>query len=175
MTEAHSPSAALSPTELDALARQLQRLAAAGGGIPRLPFGVLEALSGLAPLPVVELCIVNEGGAVLLTWREDAHWRGWHFPGGFMAPGEGVAEACARIAARELEAVFVLEGVAGVEAWPAHPYASPVALLCRGTLSGSPSAGRFFATPPPDLIGEQRTYFESLATGVAVMADRMRD
>lgn len=91
-----------------------------------------------------------------------------------MAAFESLAEACARIARRELDADFTLLGVAGVESWPSHPYASPVSILCRGTLDRPPKEGRFFAEPPPDLIVEQRTYFASLTAGQNAPADLMR-
>ena len=175
MRPRRSADEGLSPAEIAELAAGLRRLAGEGRGIPRLPFPILEALRGLAPAPVVELCVVGPGGALLLTWREDEHWTGWHFPGGFMGPGESVARACERIAQRELGASFALEGVAGVECWPAHPYASPVALLCRGALDRAPATGRFFTEAPANLIEEQRTYFASLASGGLLAADRMRD
>lgn len=164
----------LSAAEIAALAAQLRRLAREGRAIPSLPFPILEAIRELAPAVVVELCILDRHGAVLLTWRDDEHWRGWHFPGGFLGPAESVAQGCARIAGRELGAGFALAGVVGVESWPAHPFASPVALLCRGTLDRPPSEGRFFAEPPDDLIVEQRTYFASLSAGGLIAADRMR-
>jgi len=174
-SEHADPDAGLSSAAIAALAGQLRQLAVEGRGIPHLPAPILAALRDLAPIVVVELCIVDAQGAVLLTWRDDEHWRGWHFPGGFMGPGESVAEACARVAQRELGAAFVLGGVVGVESWPSHPFASPVALLCRGTLDGPPSDGRFFAEVPADLIVEQRAYFASLAAGRVVIADRMRE
>jgi hypothetical protein len=172
--ERADPDASLSTAEIDALAGQLRQLAAEGRGIPRLPLPILSALRSLAPVVVVELCIVDAQRAVLLTWRDDEHWRGWHFPGGFMGPRESLAEACSRVAQRELGAAFALSGVVGVESWPSHPFASPVALLCRGTLDRAPSDGRYFADPPDDLIAEQRTYFASLRAGGLVAADRMR-
>jgi ADP-ribose pyrophosphatase YjhB (NUDIX family) len=165
---------ALSASEIDALAEQLRRLTSSGHGVPHLPLKLFEALRGLASVAVVELCITDPRGAVLLTWREDDHWRGWHFPGGFMAAFESLAEACERIALRELGAGFTFAGVAGVESWPSHPYASPVSILCRGTLDREPTEGRFFAEPPSDLIVEQQTYFASLAAGQSAPADLMR-
>jgi hypothetical protein len=74
-----------------ALAAELAALAKVGLGIPDMPFSVLSALKPLAPLPIAQLCVCDERGAVLLTRREDRHWWGWHFPGGFMAPGESLA------------------------------------------------------------------------------------
>lgn len=174
MTGSAISDGGLSPAEVAALATQLRRLAADGRGIPNLPFDVLSALRDLAPAPVVELCVLDKEGAVLLVRREDVNWHGWHFPGGFMAPGESVAAACERVAQRELGAAFALEGVVGVEAWAAHPYASPVALLCRGVLDRPPGEGRFFRSPPDDLIKEQRTYFASIEAARAVVVDRAR-
>lgn len=171
---APDPADAPSPAEIAALAAGLRRLAAHGRGMPRLPFPVLAALKGVAPLPVAELCVAGPEGGVLLTWRDDDYWRGWHFPGGLIAPGESLAAACDRIAARELAAGFALEGVAGVECWPAHPWADIVAILCRGRLDRAPADGRFFATPPDDLLAEQRPYFDSLARGGLVAADLTR-
>lgn len=164
------------PTSLEiaALAGEIRRLGESGKAIPRLPFEVLQALRGLVPLPVVELGIVGQRGGLLLTWREDENWRGWHFPGGFMAPWESVSEACKRIARSEVGADFVLEGIAGVESWPDHPYAAAVSILCRGKLDGAPVKGSFFAQPPKDIVDTQISFFKSLSAGNLVAADLMR-
>lgn len=161
------------PPDPAALARALDQLADAGGSLPHMPYPVLAALRRLVRLPVIELCIEDLDGALLLTWRDDAHWRGWHFPGGFMGVDEDVATACRRIARRELGADFRLIGVAGVESWPAHPYAAPLALLCRGVLATPAADGQYFAAPPDDLLAEQRSYFAAMAGGEAIVPDRM--
>jgi ADP-ribose pyrophosphatase YjhB (NUDIX family) len=165
----------LDPVRTTALVQELGALAEAGLGIPSMPFPILSALKSLAPLPTAELCIYDESGSVLLTWRDDKYWHGWHFPGGFIAPGESLAEACDRIARRELGAGFQLAGVAGIECWKRHPYASVVALLCRGKLLEEPTQGRYFTEPPAELLAEQVAYFTSLRSGTIVYVDRMRE
>lgn len=174
MTGSATSGDGLSSAEIATLAGQLRRLVGDGLGVPNLPFVVLEALRGLTSVPVVELCVLDDDGAVLLIWRDDVHWRGWHFPGGFMAPWESIAQACARVGQRELGAVFTLQGVVGVEGWADHPYASPVSLLCRGVLDRPPAEGRFFPSPPEDLIKEQRTYFASIRADRGIVVDRAR-
>lgn len=145
----------LSEAEIEELARLLRRLSESGQGAPRLPAPVFYALKGVVAQPVVEL-LLRRDGAVLLTYREDANWRGWHLPGGFVGVGESLEAACSRLAKAELGIDVRLEGILGHMSWDDHPYASPVSLLCSCAFEREPSSGEFFASPPEPMIERHR-------------------
>lgn len=70
-------------------------------------YGMREDLfllvSGLVPLPNVDLLVVNEKNQLLLSWREDGFFENsWHIPGGCMHYGEGFEECLRETARREL-------------------------------------------------------------------------
>ncbi len=70
--------------------------------IPHMPEALFEVFVSKAVLMIVELIAINKDGKILLTWRDDKFYYGWHIPGGFMGVGETVEQAAQRIAKREL-------------------------------------------------------------------------
>lgn len=63
----------------------------------------------------VELILKHpRNGRVLLTWRKDDYWEGWHFPGTYIAPGETFEQALNRCALRELGMSVKPQGLIGV-------------------------------------------------------------
>lgn len=141
----------LSAEELSELAILLRRLAGSGGAMPNTPRVIWDALAGVVPRLAVELFLVRDG-AVLLTWRDDAQWRGWHVPGGFVGVGETLGDAGRRIAARELGVQLEVETVVADYAWPDHPCGAVLSLLCACTCVGQPSEGRYFDTLPEPMV-----------------------
>lgn len=60
-------------------------------------------ISGLTPIPNVDLLIVNEFHQILLSYRSDEYFgTGWHFPGGCIRFGETMEERIQKTALREL-------------------------------------------------------------------------
>jgi ADP-ribose pyrophosphatase YjhB (NUDIX family) len=118
-----------------------------------MPYPAWRALADLVPQPAVEVLISRTGSDFLLVYRKDEHWDGWHLPGGFMIPGESIAEACNRIAEREVRSSVTFERFVLAFAWPWHPYAHPVSLVCQCALrGGEPQAGTFFTELPSRMV-----------------------
>lgn len=140
------------------LAVLLRRLAAAGGGVPNMPRPVWDALAGLVPLVAVELLVSQDGHDVLLTHRDDPPWHGWHIPGGFLGRNEGLADACRRIAARELATELTLERIVGDYAWPDHPQGSVLSILCACRVHAPPQTGRFFTALPGMMVAHHAAF-----------------
>lgn len=61
-------------------------------------------VSRLTPLVNVDLLIRNDCGAILLTWRHDQFYRGWHIPGGIIRFKETAADRITAVALSELGA-----------------------------------------------------------------------
>lgn len=121
----------------------LERLAREGAVLPRLPSPVFRIIGHIVPLVTVEIGITRAGGEILLTHRHDRHWCGWHLPGGFLGVGESVADACNRIAQRELGVQVTLSQVVDVFRWPDHPRGSVLSLVCRCAAHSTPTVGQW--------------------------------
>jgi len=70
---------------------------------------LFEALIKIVPQPSVEALVVDNlenPKKILLIWRDDKHYKGWHFPGAFIRFGENFQDALKRIILDELGAVM---------------------------------------------------------------------
>jgi ADP-ribose pyrophosphatase YjhB (NUDIX family) len=138
--------------ELAELQRLLTKLIATGIRTPDLPHDLWLLLHALVPQPAVEIVVVRDGPEVLLNHRQDEHWNGWEMPGGYLHYRESVADACARIAQREIGVSVTLERIVTAYMWPDHPYGSPLSVVCRCRADGEPLRGQFFADLPDGMV-----------------------
>ena len=141
----------LDANETQTLVALLRRLAAAGGAMPTTPRPIWDALAGVVPRLAVELCLIRDN-AILLTHRDDEHWQGWHLPGGFVGCDESLAQACSRVARRELDLQATLAGVVGEFVWPDHPAGAVLSLLCVIRCDADPAHGRLFTALPEPMV-----------------------
>jgi ADP-ribose pyrophosphatase YjhB (NUDIX family) len=142
---------ALAADEQQQLVTLLRQLAEQGGAMPSTPRAIWDALAGVVPRLAVEL-VLRERGTILLSWRDDESWHGWHLPGGFVGCGESLADACRRIGARELGIEVELAGVIADFVWPDHPCGSVLSLLCAVRWTAAPTAGEFFTELPTPMV-----------------------
>jgi ADP-ribose pyrophosphatase YjhB (NUDIX family) len=134
------------------LRRLLEKLNASGLGLRDVPHDVWLLLHGLVPQPAVEIAVVRNDREILLNHRQDEHWHGWEMPGGYVHYRESLADACNRIAQREIGTGVILERIVTAYMWPDHPYGSPLSVVCRCRADGTPSSGQFFAQLPDDMV-----------------------
>lgn len=139
-------------TNLAGLASGLLRLASEGGALPNMPREVFAVIGQVVPLVAVEIGITTTGQDLLLAWRRDPTWTGWHVPGGYIGVGESPLSACDRIARREL-AVGILDAkLIDTFTWTDHPCGAVISLLCLCTPSELPATGCLFNAPPRDVV-----------------------
>lgn len=69
-----------------------------------LPQEVFFFVSRLTPLVNVDLLIRNENNQVLLTWRRDQFYNGWHIPGGILRFKETFTKRLEAVAQEEFGA-----------------------------------------------------------------------
>lgn len=69
-----------------------------------LPNELFYFVSRLTPLVNVDLLIRNDRDEILLTWRHDRFYKGWHVPGGIIRFKETAAERITAVALSELGA-----------------------------------------------------------------------
>jgi ADP-ribose pyrophosphatase YjhB (NUDIX family) len=75
-----------------------------------LPEEVFHLVTRLTPMANVDLLIRNERREILLTWRDDETYRGWHIPGGIIRYKERMADRVAEVARLELGAIVTIKG-----------------------------------------------------------------
>src|SRR5687768_9624538 len=73
-------------------------------GDPRrgLPQPVFDLLGRITPVLNVDLLIRNDQREILLTWRDDELYHGWHVPGGVVRFKERMEDRVAAVARIEL-------------------------------------------------------------------------
>ena len=150
-----------------------------------LPEELFLLVSALVPLPNVDLLIVNEGGQLLLSRRNDAFFeRSWHIPGGCMRYGEDFETRVRETARKELgcevefdrEPIAVRNVLRGEAPGLEHPRerGHNVAILFRCALpkeysidngeKNEDEAGflKWFDRLPPDFMKIQHVYDDVL-------------
>lgn len=136
-------------------------------------------ISSLTPMVNVDLLLQRSGSTgreTLLTWRDDAFYRGWHFPGGVVRFQEDLGTRVKRVALTELgQSVTKIEGplvVRNIVNPSRRLRGHFVSLLFRAELDGEPvheraaasgnsaEAGQWhwFEFPPTSLIPQHREY-----------------
>ena len=116
-------------------------------------------------IPYVEVLILTKDSPpkFLLTYREDASWKGWHIPGGIWYTKYTQAEAVRSVARRELgiDVKFVAEAM--TEKWADHPYGNPISHVCiakaKEPIKETPKM-RFFSNIPDGMIIHHRAFIE---------------
>lgn len=154
--------------EKDQLVRLLGTLADEGGGLPHMPLAVFGVIGRLVPLLAVEIGLTrDEGREVLLTWRDDEVWHGWHFPGGFVGTGESIGMACDRIARRELGIGVRHLALVDTYCWRDHPVGSVISLICHCEVQDDPLDGQWYSAAPSLMPPHHADFFTRLLRGIA--------
>lgn len=144
---------------LENLARELIGIAQPKQDIPQLIF---DALATFMPFIAVEVIVVNRKGEMLLTWREDRYWRGWHFPGGLLRFGESFEERLQKTVRRELGVKIKSHKFLAPKNYGRHERGHDVSLLFLCQLTGSPKRGQFFKTMPREIITVHQSLWQEL-------------
>ena len=114
---------------------------------------------------------VGSDWEILLTYRKDKNWDGWHIPGGlWKVQYPAFQDICNAIAKRELQSEVEFVRVVDVVKWTKHPFAHPLALLClcspRGEIQETETT-KFFSKEnvPENMVNEyHRQYVETIFT-----------
>ena len=148
----------ITPKELKLLTSLLKKIENPHEGLPKPLF---DALCRIVPFVACELIIKSEKG-ILLTWREDKWWRGWHLPGGLFRYRESFEERIQATAWKELgvsisnyKFLFPLDYSQGKRA-----HCVSLIFLCETSMK--PKDGKFFKKMPKNIIGEHREYWKKL-------------
>lgn len=120
-----------------------------------LPQPVFDILIKTVPFVACELVVADKKG-ILLTWREDKLWRGWHFPGGLLRYRERFEERIEQVAWKEFgvnvsswKFLFPKDGSQGKRG-----HVVSLVFLCRTLMT--PKSGKFFKKMPKNIIEEHK-------------------
>ena len=123
-------------------------------------------------LPYVELAVIRRASSdkiqILLKYRSDKDWQGWHLPGGVWRTRQTLEECIVALSARELgegTRLNLLEKGAW-EKWHDHPYGHPIShvAICRSGIITETEQLKWFATVPDEMIhdgGHHKRFIES--------------
>lgn len=144
----------LDPREIAALSKLLEKIQRPQGDLPQ---PVFDALVKVVPFISCELAVLNARGEILLTWRDDAYWTGWHFPGRLIRYGENFSHCIRTTARRELNiriprATFLFP----MDYHKTCPRGHAVSLVFLCPTRQKPKDGKFFARMPNDIISDHR-------------------
>lgn len=139
--------------QLSALLKKIDR--------PRegLPQPVFDALSKIVPFVACELVIKTKEG-ILLTWREDEWWKGWHFPGGLLRYRESLKERVEKIARKELGASITKHDFLFVKDCYQCVRGPIISLVFLCQIKTKPKSGEFFKKIPKDIIEDHKDLWE---------------
>lgn len=131
--------------------RTLKRLLAKTPAIPHIPEELFIPIMRKNVPVTIDLAIAR-GKKILLTYRRDAYFTGWHFPGSFMAPGETAAEAVKRTARVEAGLNIRNAKLLGVTNCVHGRRFHFVSFFFLSTAADRPTDGKWFSKQPSDLI-----------------------
>jgi ADP-ribose pyrophosphatase YjhB (NUDIX family) len=139
----------LNRSETKQLVKLLKKIENPHEGLPKPVFDVLVKM---VPFIACELIIANSKGQLLLTWRHDKFWKGWHFPGGLMRYNDLFDERIQRTAEAELgidiESSKFLFPINYTRTRRGH--AVSLVFLCKTEMK--PKSGKFFSAMPKNII-----------------------
>ncbi|TSC73313.1 MAG: hypothetical protein G01um101470_162 [Parcubacteria group bacterium Gr01-1014_70] len=131
---------------------------------------VFEAFFPVFPMALCELAVVREINGiphVLLWYRDDEHYKGWHMPGGYIARGENPEETARRVLLAETG--LRLQSAEFARYCNSYPANAPVpnhqvALLFLCSAEGEPLQGTFFPLDalPLDTLSHHKEYISCL-------------
>lgn len=68
---------------------------------------LFDAIITIVPQTCIEAIVVDNidgPSKILVTWRDDEHYHGWHFPGGYIRFGDNYEQTVKKVINRELQA-----------------------------------------------------------------------
>ena len=147
----------LTKKETNDLVALLKKIDDPHGGLPQ---PVFDALCGTVPFVACELVVMNKKGELLLTWREDQWWKGWHFPGGLMRHRETVDERIKKMALHETGLhVKKYKFLFPINYHSSHRgHSVSLVFLANGE---HVEQGTFFKTMPKDIIPDHRVLWRN--------------
>jgi ADP-ribose pyrophosphatase YjhB (NUDIX family) len=127
-----------------------------------LPPAVFNGFVRVVPFVACELVVVNSKKQILLTWRRDQWWTGWHFPGGLLRYNETFEERIQQTALTELGVDVVRSKFLFPVNYTSGPRGHAVSLVFLCETETKPVHGKFFGKMPRAIINEHKDVWEKV-------------
>lgn len=131
-----------------------------------LPQGLFEVLCKLVVFPATEVVVINDKQEILLTWRDDKWWKGWHIPGGLIRFGESFEQRLKQVVKNELKTELKSFKFLFAENYALEKRGHTIGNFFLCELKGKPKVGQFFKNPPKDMILQHRKVWRKLKSAI---------
>lgn len=125
-----------------------------------LPQAVFDRIVKMIPVVGCELVIFNSKKEVLLIWRHDEYYRGWHTPGGLLRFKESFGSRIQKVARNELGVRVVSFRLIDVYNFTNDPRGHAVGLVFLCKINGTPRNGTFFKVIPKNALSHQKPFLK---------------
>lgn len=130
--------------------------------VPQIPAELFILLMSKNVPVTTELALINDK-KVLLTYRSDSYYKGWHFPGRYMAPGETFKEACSNTASQEAGLRVKKVKLIATLNLKKNKRFHCISLFFLCHASGKAKEGSWFAACPRNIIPEHKELWSIFA------------
>jgi len=124
-----------------------------------LPQPIFDALCGIVPFVACELVVINKKREILLEWRHDRWWCGWHFPGGLLRFRESFEERLDKVAWDELGINLVSYQFLFAKDYSQGLRGHTISLVFLCQTSMKPKKGKFFKKMPENIIESHKEFW----------------
>ncbi len=124
---------------------------------------LFEAIITVVPQACIEAIVVDSidnPSKILLTWRDDEHYHGWHCPGGYIRFGDDYEQTVRNVINKELRVGIKKLKFTGVITSGVDSRGCTLGTVHLVELDGSPSTGKWFDRVPPELLDGHRDFLK---------------
>ncbi len=149
----------LSKSDLRSLEKIINKIKKPEQGIEQVVFDILCKITTHV---ACELIVVNQQGEILLTFRQDNFWQGWHFPGGLLRYRESFESRLNKVAKTELAVKLKSTKFLFPHNYTNGKRGHDVSLVFSCELRSKPKIGKWFKHMPKNIIPEHRELWKKI-------------
>lgn len=126
---------------------------------------LFEAIITVVPQTCIEAIVVDSienPTKILVTKRDDQHYHGWHFPGGYIRFGQTFDEAIGNVIARELGIKVRRFQDTGVKYSRVDSRGHTIGVVFLVELASEPNQGQWFDCVPEELLFHHKEFLEKV-------------
>jgi len=126
---------------------------------------LFEAVITIVPQTCIEAVVVDNlerPSKILVVWRDDQHYRGWHFPGGYIRFGQDFDETVRSVITRELG--VPVKSFTDTEVKYSHldSRGHTLGTIFLVELEGNPTQGQWFDHVPEELLEHHKDFLKKV-------------
>jgi len=124
---------------------------------------LFDAIITVVPQTCIEAIVVDnidKPSKILVTPRDDEHYQGLHFPGGYIRFGDNHEQTVRKVINRELRVSVKRLKYTGVLTSGVDTRGHTLGTVFLVELDGSPSTGQWFDKVPAELLGSHKEFLK---------------